>query len=122
MRRPVTTALLVVALSNAGVLAFEGMEYRPYTCWSLMPTHFGIGAKVDLVATLDAGRVVAVTVNGYEPDSEVGYEIAAEAVEAVEACGPYGELSGEFELVMDVDNPPKPEPSVKTSIPLPGTQ
>lgn len=74
-------------------------------CWNLMPQDFSIGAKTEMRVELESdGRVKAVDVLRYEPDTEDGRRVALSAARAVTACGPYIGQSGEFYLTFTPDN------------------
>lgn len=74
-------------------------------CWNLMPQDFSIDAKTEMRVELTSdGRVQAVDVLRYEPDTDDGRRVALSAARAVTACGPYIGQSGEFYMTFTPDN------------------
>lgn len=78
---------------------------RVKQCWVLLPQDFSIGAKAEMRIELESdGRIKAVDVLRYEPDSEDGRRVALSAARAVATCGPYPGQSGEFHMTFTPDN------------------
>lgn len=94
------TALFLLAGSAS---ALEPSQIQ--RCWNLQPSHFSIGAKVEMRVTLDTGgSVTAADVLKYEPDSEEGRAVALSAARAAVSCGPYPGQHGEFYMTFTPDN------------------
>ena len=102
MIRAFLAAAMVVAGAGSAVAIDPEVVKQ---CWNLMPQDFGIGAKAEMRVELESdGRVKAVDVLRYEPDTDDGRRVALSVARAVNACGPYIGESGEFHLTFTPDN------------------
>lgn len=103
MKCKLVTATLLISMSTAPAFAIDPEVVK--ACWNLMPQDFAIGAQTEMKIELESdGRVKAVDVLRYEPDTEDGRRVALSAARAVTACGPYVGQSGEFYMTFTPDN------------------
>jgi len=113
-------ALTVLCFGSHQSNAEERTIESARECWNTLPPPLQVAAKIEITATLAAGRVADISVDRYEPDSEAGYATAQSAVRALELCGPYGDQTGTFAMTFDTEA--EKTGSTTVSIPLPGQQ
>lgn len=103
MKRKLVAASLLLATATYPAFAIDPEAVK--SCWNLAPQDFSIGAQTEMRIELESdGRVKAVDVLRYEPDSEDGRRVALSAARAVTSCGPYVGESGEFFMTFTPDN------------------
>lgn len=117
MRIPVTVAFLAILVPP--VLA-DDIADRAKTCWSLLPSDYGLGGTVHMTVTTKDSLITGVVVSSYAPDDARGYAVAESAVKAVQRCAPYAVADGEHQVLMDVLG--ETDASSDVSIPKPGQQ
>lgn len=94
---------LTLAMLSSPAFAIDPSQVQG--CWDLQPRDFSIGAKAEMRIVLESdGRVKAVDVLRYEPDTEDGRRVALSAARAVTTCAPYIGQSGEFYMTFTPDN------------------
>lgn len=113
------------ALSFAAFIFTTGSVFadeigtKARTCWSLLPSDFGLGGTVELIVTTKRSLVETIAVSSYSPDDARGYSVAQAAAKAVQRCAPYDVADGEHQVVMDVLGEDAPD---MVTIPKPGQQ
>lgn len=115
MLRSVTASFLLISVLAGNAMAIEADDVLP--CLNLMPADYGIGAEVEVSASVSNGLLTDFSVARYAPDTEQGYKIAQRAIIALNMCSPYPGETGDFTITLKIDEPYK-----SPAIPLPGKQ